>query len=294
MLPTALVFLSTTLALSAPLDSPAQLPFLPSSLSSPPPLDISNSTRLPLTLGVMSLCPDARLCESVMDRVFEQVTSVAIRSEGKEGGGGGGGKKEGKVRVGELVKLRVEFIASRNSSAPYGTTCKHGDRECRGNVQQLCAERYWGAEGAWEFIQCLNYDPNARIGSEQAARECGRLIGREWTEKLQSCVDGEEGRKLARKSAKRLSKVGVEKSCSILHPRFDLATLSVGPRSRGFQALDRARVGEGERAPLKSGSWRGVEGVDRRCIVVPLALAARTCLFSAVFRSSSFANSPNL
>lgn len=77
-------------------------------------------------------------------------------------------------------------------------------------------------------------------------------------------------------------------SLQLQHPRFDLATLSVGPRSRGFQALDRARVGEGERAPLKSGSWRGVEGVDRRCIVVPLALAARTCLFSAVFRSFPF------
>ncbi|CDR36328.1 RHTO0S02e00430g1_1 [Rhodotorula toruloides] len=210
MLSTSLLLLSTALAFAIPLD-PAQHPFLPSSsLSSPPPLDLQNATRLPLTLGVMSLCPDARLCESVMDRVFEQTTSVAVREAGGERGGGG------KVRVGELVDLRVEFIASRNSSAPYGTTCKHGDRECRGNVQQLCAERYWGAESAWEFIQCLNYDPNARVGNERAARECGRLIGRDWTKQLQQCVEGEEGRKLARQSAKRLSKLRVEKSCSIL------------------------------------------------------------------------------
>ncbi|KAJ8296197.1 Actin-related protein 2/3 complex subunit 3 [Rhodotorula toruloides] len=212
MLFTFLLLLSTTLAFAIPPDPPAQHAFLPSSsLSPPPPLSLSNSTRLPLTLGVMSLCPDARLCESVMDRVFEQTTSIAVR-----GAGEGGGKKEGKVRVGELVELRVEFIASRNSSAPYGTTCKHGDRECRGNVQQLCAERYWGAEGAWEFIQCLNYDPNARVGNERAARECGRLIGRDWTKQSQQCVEGEEGRKLARQSAKRLSELGVEKSCSIL------------------------------------------------------------------------------
>ncbi|BGP29753.1 hypothetical protein JCM10296v2_001498 [Rhodotorula toruloides] len=207
----ALLLLSTSLALAAPLDPPAQHPFLPSH-SSPPPPDLRDSTRLPLTLGVMSLCPDARLCESVLDRVFEQVTTVAVRG----GGGKGGGKEEGKVRVGELVELRVEFIASRNKTAPYGTTCKHGDRECKGNVQQLCAEKYWGAEGAWQFIQCLNYDPNARVGNEQAARECGRLIGRDWTQDLQECVDGPEGRKLARKSAKKLSKLRVEKSCSIL------------------------------------------------------------------------------
>lgn len=108
MLFTFLLLLSTTLAFAIPPDPPAQHAFLPSSsLSPPPPLSLSNSTRLPLTLGVMSLCPDARLCESVMDRVFEQTTSIAVR-----GAGEGGGKKEGKVRVGELVELRVEFIAS--------------------------------------------------------------------------------------------------------------------------------------------------------------------------------------
>ncbi|KAL7337178.1 actin-related protein ARPC3, partial [Rhodotorula toruloides] len=128
-----------------------------------------------------------------------------------------GGKRPSKWWMAFSVSLRVAYYeGSRNSSAPYGTTCKHGDRECRGNVQQLCAERYWGAESAWEFIQCLNYDPNARVGNERAARECGRLIGRDWTKQLQQCVEGEEGRKLARQSAKRLSKLRVEKSCSIL------------------------------------------------------------------------------
>lgn len=40
--------------------------------------------------------------------------------------------------------------------------------------------------------------------------------GADWTKQSQQCVEGEEGRKLARQSAKRLSELGVEKSCSIL------------------------------------------------------------------------------
>jgi hypothetical protein len=38
--------------------------------------------------------------------------------------------------------LRTE-PGSKNSSALYDATCKHGDIECRGNIQQLCAADLW-------------------------------------------------------------------------------------------------------------------------------------------------------
>ena len=60
------------------------------------------------------------------------------------------------------------YIAAKNESAqPLGVTCKHGDLECAGNAQQLCAA-YYGRHGhssgttggdpwtrGWDFIMCV-------------------------------------------------------------------------------------------------------------------------------------------
>ncbi|CEQ43006.1 SPOSA6832_04880, partial [Sporobolomyces salmonicolor] len=144
--------LLSLLSLSAA--SPIQLPLLwPSPFPSSPRVN-STSTKVPLTLGVMSKCPDAEICETVMDRVLDTHT----------GGIGGGGKDE---VVGDLVKLGLVFIAKcvftlptservradlgsaarrEQANETYGVSCMHGELECKGNVQQLCAIEHWGEE----------------------------------------------------------------------------------------------------------------------------------------------------
>ncbi|GAA5908266.1 hypothetical protein JCM8208_000360 [Rhodotorula glutinis] len=223
--------LAPTLALVAlsvsTLASPLQLPFVsPSSL----PTSLVNSTSKPVhvALGVMSRCPDASLCETVWDRVLEERLS----------------SKFGASVVADLVDMELVFIAHENSTAPYGATCMHGELECKGNVQQLCAARHWRAgseehkkkkgvdgesegqvtasrekrawEDSWNFIQCMNYGETAKIGSDAAAKRCASVVGREWTDTLATCVDGKEGRHLLVDSVKRAERLGVKSSCTIL------------------------------------------------------------------------------
>lgn len=82
------------------------LPLLPLTLASPlqfpfsSPLDSTASsdqpeTLVPLSLGVMSRCPDAEICETLIDRVLDTRT------------GGRGGREV----VGDLVKLELIYLA---------------------------------------------------------------------------------------------------------------------------------------------------------------------------------------
>ncbi|GAA5939200.1 hypothetical protein JCM3775_003210 [Rhodotorula graminis] len=221
--------LAPTLALVAlsasTLASPLQLPFL--SPSSSPTSALVNSTSKPVhvALGVMSRCPDASLCETVWDRVLEERLPT----------------KFGSGVVADLVDMELVFIAHEDSSAPYGATCMHGELECKGNVQQLCAARHWraGSEGrkkkgvdgeaeatlarekrawedSWNFVQCMNYGETSRIGSDAAAKRCASVVGREWTDTLASCVEGKEGRRLLVDSLERAERLAVKSSCTIL------------------------------------------------------------------------------
>ncbi|GAW05298.1 coiled-coil domain-containing protein 58 [Lentinula edodes] len=89
--------------------------------------------KVPVTLGVMSRCPDALLCENSMDAVLK--------------------------KVGEKIDLKLVYIAKINSSEPdFGATCMHGPEECAGNVQQLCAAKYSPFANWWEFVHCNNYE----------------------------------------------------------------------------------------------------------------------------------------
>ncbi|BGP45725.1 hypothetical protein JCM10450v2_001555 [Rhodotorula kratochvilovae] len=230
---TALTFL---LGAASALAAPAQLPFLRSASSAPTSRpspfalstnDTARSKPVHVALGVMSRCPDATLCEAVWDRVLEE----RLPASAPFGGG----------HVGALVEIELVFIARENASAPYGATCLHGEAECRGNVQQLCAARHWGRskeevasqagmegevgvtvkgergwEEWWNFVQCMNYGDRSRIGSEAAAKQCASVVGREWNDALASCVEGKEGRELLRKSIRRAEKLEVRKSCTVL------------------------------------------------------------------------------
>lgn len=239
MLTTALSLLSlATTALSIPL----QLPFLSSSSSPTSALNLhpNSSTRpVRVSLGVMSRCPDASICEALWDRVLEERLPGSFGAPASV--------------VSDLVDMELVFVAqfvlasfsrlisrrqradarrsrSENASAPYGATCMHGEQECRGNVQQLCAAAHWstregegkkeklaveeeelevalkgkqGWEDWWnvrleplpiqtspvrpgidtgtrhtQFVQCMNYGDTTKIGSEAAAKQCARVVGR--------------------------------------------------------------------------------------------------------------------
>ncbi|GAA5873552.1 hypothetical protein JCM3774_000048 [Rhodotorula dairenensis] len=196
--------------------------------------------KVKLRLGVMSRCPDAVLVETWFDRVLEHRTSTAL-------GDGAPGTVAG------LVDLRLDYIASKNSSALYDATCKHGDIECRGNIQQLCAAELWtappsrtrssshspsegemggqdaadgevkvslkgnqGWEDWWNFVQCLNYGELSRIGTDEAASACAKVVGHNWDARERHCVEGKRGRELLRKSVHRTRKHEVEKSATVL------------------------------------------------------------------------------
>ena len=76
------------------LASPLQIPFL-SSDSPPPSTSLNtNATRVSLSLGVMSRCPDAEICETLIDRVLDTHT-----------------RRTGSEVVGDLVDLKLIYLA---------------------------------------------------------------------------------------------------------------------------------------------------------------------------------------
>ncbi|GAA5987923.1 hypothetical protein JCM11641_004583 [Rhodosporidiobolus odoratus] len=225
--------LVTLLALPAlVLAAPAtlQLPFSsPPSLSSsnPSPFEaaLANARFVNVQLGVMSRCPDAQLCEAVFDRVLE--TKVEVPLAGREG-------TKAQTSVGELVEMGMIYIGRENSTASYGADCMHGDLECRGNVQQLCAAKHWGGgvdevkamvggpkgkqgwDTWWNFVQCINYGETSAIGTDQRARQCAAVVGKKWDDSLTTCVDSREGRHLLVDSVREAKKLEITKSCTVL------------------------------------------------------------------------------
>jgi len=176
----------------------------------------------------MSKCPDASVCETLIDRVLDTHTY----STGRE-------------VVGDLVKLKLIYLAKETSdsdSANYGNlTCLHGPLECKANVQQLCAAKHWSrpttsnstrdlkgtlAEKAhgewktwWNFVQCMNYGKRERIGELSTAKACAKVVGKEWTKELEECSesgDTSEGAKLFRKSYELSRELEIQKSCTIV------------------------------------------------------------------------------
>lgn len=78
----------------------------------------------------------------------------------------------------------------------------HGSQECDGNVQQLCVrdnpkvlQRDW-----WNFIQCQNFQGLKRIGDFSLAKQCAKVIGKDWEKDFSDCYTGSRGAKLLRDS----------------------------------------------------------------------------------------------
>ncbi|KAE9410480.1 hypothetical protein BT96DRAFT_871390 [Gymnopus androsaceus JB14] len=164
--------------------------------SSQHPLQLPD-IKVPVTLGVMSRCPDAFLCERVWDDVLKKVASK--------------------------VDLKLVYVAKINSSEPdFGATCLHGPEECAGNVHQLCAAKYAPFANWWEFIHCSNYQGRNKIGLPETARKCAQTAQIDLeTSGMGECMGldgsgkGTEGVKLLHESIAYGKTIGLQKSCTV-------------------------------------------------------------------------------
>jgi len=178
------------------LAAPSQQPFglQPQPTRSPANGDI----LVPVTLGVMSRCPDALICETAFDNVLKQVR--------------------------EIVNLDLTYIAKINSSEPdFGVTCMHGPEECAGNVQQLCVAKYASAVDWWSFVQCQNFQGRDQVGLPEIARNCADAMKIDWENGgAGECAGqdgsgkGVEGIQLLKESVYTTEALGIRKSCTVL------------------------------------------------------------------------------
>ncbi|KAI5120682.1 hypothetical protein M0805_006971 [Coniferiporia weirii] len=167
-------------------------------LDQSPLMDETSAVKVPVTLGVMSRCPDALLCESVFDKVLPQV-------DGK-------------------VNLTLSFIGKIDESEPdFGVTCMHGAIECAGNVQELCAAKYLDQKLWWAYVKCLNFNGRGRVGDSDIALKCADTAKFDWIESgVGACAGedgsgkGEEGVNLLQESVKQTKELGITKSCTVL------------------------------------------------------------------------------
>jgi len=155
----------------------------------------ASTIRVPVTLGVMSRCPDALLCETLFDNVIP--------------------------RVAEKINLSLVYVAAVNASDPdFGVTCMHGRNECAGNVQQLCVAKHTPMRTWWEFVMCQNYHGRAHIGSWDVAMKCGRTARIDWEESgVGQCVGsgtGDEGVQLLHDSIRVAESLDITTSCTVL------------------------------------------------------------------------------
>ncbi|KAG9023686.1 hypothetical protein FRB95_012633 [Tulasnella sp. JGI-2019a] len=191
---TILMFALSLIALGVYLSTPAvaepahyEAPFVEQSV-----LAVSKgpatSVKVPITLGVMSRCPDARFCEDVFDSVLEEVGF-------------------------EKVDVDLSFIARFNESEPkYGVSCMHGQQECDGNVQELCVSKHLHLAEWWTWLQCINLGGLVNVGNVGRAKECAEMSGFEWdgSDGIAECWEGKEGVNLFRESIKHSLALGIK------------------------------------------------------------------------------------
>lgn len=203
----------------------------------------SNYLRVPVTLGVMSRCPDALLCETLFDsvipRVYEKINlSLAYIA----------------TYVPTLDTLqpvwayRSTIFNSLNVSDPdFGVTCMHGRDECAGNIQQLCVAKHTPMRTWWEFVMCQNYQGRHQIGRADVALKCARTHNIDWEEgEVGKCIGldgsgrGRGGVHLLHDSIRFAESLGITYvsvlspssfECSIVNPTVRVApSLSTGRR----------------------------------------------------------------
>jgi len=132
----------------------------------------------------MSICPDAQLCESIFEDVLAE--------------------------VGSITNLKTEYVASINADGSF--YCKHGEPECEGNKQQLCAYQLYPNPNIWfQFVNCQS--TNYLLVPDNAA-SCAAQTGIDYTS-LSVCVNT-IGNTLFADSIRVTESRSITKSCSIV------------------------------------------------------------------------------
>ncbi|EUC66448.1 gamma interferon inducible lysosomal thiol reductase GILT protein, putative [Rhizoctonia solani AG-3 Rhs1AP] len=171
----------------------AKATFIPEIISQDASVTLVKDYKVPITLGVMSRCPDALMCEEVFNNVVN--------------------------RVSDKIDIGLAFIGTVNASEPlYGVTCMHGEFECAGNVHELCAIAHTSSHNEWwPFMRCLNYHGRSQIGLEDVSRKCARVVGLDWDQSgIGACVSGDEGKRLLRESVEYSKRNHITTSCTII------------------------------------------------------------------------------
>jgi hypothetical protein len=144
-------------------------------------------------LYVMSKCPDAARCFPV----FAEVLNV----------------------VGDIVAIETDYI-TRGLDASGKLICPHGDGECMGDKQQLCARRQ--AEDTamgrhqkdwYKFVACHTGDFTS-IPDPKLVEKCAKEAGMD-AEDIIKCASSKLGEELLLASAEKTKASGAKKSCTI-------------------------------------------------------------------------------
>ncbi|KAJ1667466.1 hypothetical protein EV178_001460 [Coemansia sp. RSA 1646] len=138
---------------------------------------------------VMSRCPDAVKMEQVFSQVVDSVHSI--------------------------MDVQLSFIASLDPNATTGAVCKHGEHECRGNIDELCALHHRpNLPSFWRFLGCLNNRVEDIGKDKDLALRCASAAGLDAAAFL-ACTSQDEGRALFKLSVENALVAGVNTSATV-------------------------------------------------------------------------------
>ncbi|KAJ1847804.1 hypothetical protein LPJ70_001349 [Coemansia sp. RSA 2708] len=151
---------------------------------------LSKSDKVQVELFVMSQCPDAVKVEGVFGNVVREVYSI--------------------------MDVQLNFIGRPNPNATYGVDCKHGDSECRGNIDELCALAHGGGDlpAFWRFLSCLNARFRDIGRDSDLSLKCASSAGLD-TSAFFNCATTLEGRQLLKQSAENAQFAAVNTSATV-------------------------------------------------------------------------------
>ncbi|KAJ1894932.1 hypothetical protein LPJ66_004892 [Kickxella alabastrina] len=138
------------------------------------PTALTKGEKVLVELFVMSRCPDAVKVEDVFSQVIPAVYPI--------------------------IDVQLNFIAALDPNATYGAQCKHGDEECLGNIEELCALHHRpDLMSFWRFLMCLNSRFEGIGKDSDLALKCASSAGLD-TAAFLACTVQSEGRALFKQS----------------------------------------------------------------------------------------------
>eukprot|EP00775_Hariotina_reticulata_P007516 gene7516-7726_t len=161
-----------------------------------------NNQRVPVDIFVMSKCPDAVFCENFLEPVLQELQ--------------------------QSVTLQLHFIGQKQEGG--GWSCKHGNSECNGDVQQLCVQQhskpYNRIKWLYSFVLCNNKQGFNATGSFATAAKCLKdaHVPVSFATKMLECMYSPTRRDLLESDFALTDTLGVATSCTV---RFDGSTVAV-------------------------------------------------------------------